>query len=497
MRRLVIIFFAILPLLSYAQEKEKPQELPLTRSELNRALNAVFNKLVAGNPSPGEIANYATLDPVNASFNIKGSFPIRKKEKQGLNQTDVDFVASRGGARISYLSFSVSGALLDKKYGALFSDSKLNAGISVAAQYNFGRKFSSFSYFEAEIEEIAQKRNALRRKYTNDLAAILDKTNYEAFQRKLYLLDLQQLSTRDKLSKKNQQHDLVQKTVDSLGDAISTRTGLADTLRLLEKEVNDLVMEVRTNQQTIDSIARLTPAVISGQAGLRRSDLRKKYMSDYDSVLSGITFQKFSTTWYTIAAEYGRKSYNSYDSTLPFAVQIQEGHKDDAYKTGFAINHLIQNKLRNRTWFFNGGASWIYASNLGRLTATTLEQRKQYTNDGKDTARSISTKYSVYTEPVESFGGLNLSAHGYYIFGKTPSGVHVFPSFDLQKSKKVFDCTFGYIIAFKNTVKDQPVVNTELYIRFNDIGNDAGKDSKFYNRNEIGLSFTLPFNILN
>jgi hypothetical protein len=263
----------------------------------------------------------------------------------------------------------------------------------------------------------------------------------------------------------------------------------------LEKELNDLVMEIRTTQQTVDSISRLSSTKIEGQASLMRSALRKKFISDYDTLLSAIPFQKFSTTWYTIVAEYDRKSYNTFDIALPFNTQIKEGNKANAYKFGLAINRLIQNKLNNRSLFLNAGIAWIWKSNLDQLTATSVDQRKQYSNAGGDTARSITTKYSVYTDTITNLGGLNISAHAYYIFGKKPSGLHVFPSIDIQSAHRIANCTLGYIIAFKNTAKDQSIVNTELYIRFNDIVNDADDKNKFYKRNEIGLSFTLPFNI--
>lgn len=490
MHRKIFFIFIALPLSTFSQIKE----LPITQGELNRALNSAFNKLVAGNPNPGEVSNYATIDPINASFNVKGTIPIKKRErKQGTDETDVDWIENRNQARISYLSFSVSGALIDKQYGLIFSDSKLNSGIFFTAQYNFRTKHSHVGFSEPQWQEIAEKRNALRSKYSNDLAVILDKTNDAAFQRKVYLLNLQQLSARDKLAKKNLQHNLTQKSVDSLGNALSTRPGLADTLRTLEKEVFDLVMEIRATQQTIDSIGRLSATVIGGQVSLLKKILKDKYKNDYDTLLSVIPFQKFTTTWYTIIGEYNRKSYNTFDITLPFESQIKEGNKADAYKLGFAINHLVQNRLKNRTFFVNGGVAWIYKSNLDQLTAISVDQRKQFSSS--DTTRSITTKYSVYTDVVKCSGGLNVSGHAYYIFGKKPSGVHLFPSLDIQRGHRVLNCSLGYIIAFKNTVKDQPVVNTELYLRFNDITNDADIESKFYKRNEIGLSFTLPFNI--
>lgn len=476
--------------------RESIYPFPLTRAELNRALNAEFSKLVAGNPNPGEISNYATLDPVNASFNIKGTIPVRRKgRKQDTTETDLHFVENPDSARISYLSFSVAGALIDKQYGVLFSDSKANTGIAISVQYNFGMKANHFGFYQAEWEDIAEKRRALSRKYTNDLAAIQDKTNYEAYRRSVYLLNLQQLSTRDKLAKKNLLHDLAQKSVDSLGANITDRTGLADTLRTLEKEAADLVMEIRTTQQTIDSVNRLVATQIDAQRGLLNKTLLEKFQNDHDSLLLSVPFKKFTTTWYTVFAEYNRKSYNTFDISLPFASQIKESEKADAYKIGLAINYLKQDKLKHWSFFLNGGISWIYKSNLDQLTAITVDQRKQYSNTAGDTARSITTKYSVYTDPVTTSGGLNISGHAYYIFGKKPSGLHVFPSLDIQGRHSVFNCTLGYIIAFKNTVKDQPVINTELYIRFNDITNDADIESKFYKRNEIGLSFTIPFNI--
>jgi hypothetical protein len=90
----------------------------------------------------------------------------------------------------------------------------------------------------------------------------------------------------------------------------------------------------------------------------------------------------------------------------------------------------------------------------------------------------------------------NLSGHIYYLFGKTPSGFHILPSVDFQSDGlTVMNFTAGYIISFKNTAKDQPVINSELYFRFNDITDTGEKGNNFLKRNEIGISFTVPFNI--
>lgn len=468
--------------------------MPLKQEELNRVLNSTFNKLVTSNPNPGEIANYASLDPINASFSVKSTLPVQPGRKRKLKALSFENKLLYAPSRISYLSFSASGNLIDKNYGVLFSNSSLNSGVSLQAQYNFKIKDPHFSFFNDEWNDFAVKRDLLFKTYNNNLVEVQKKMNIVAIQQNRSLLELKQLSNQAKLKKSQVALDLAKKTIDSLGIGIKDRPGLADTLQTLVKDNTAILTDINQTSYTMDSLDLITPA-IDGHAGLKIEGLRKKLKSDYDTLASKLQLQRISVTWFTILGGYSRKSYNTFNASLPFSSQIGKG-KLDAFNFGIAINHLYQNRIKNRTWFLNASVSRLRNNNLVSLSTSTIDQVNKITNAAGDTVRTITNKHIVYTSPVKTFMLWNLSGHIYYLFGKTPSGFHILPSVDFQSDGlTVMNFTAGYIISFKNTAKDQPVINSELYVRFNDITDTGEKGNNFLKRNEIGISFTVPFNI--
>ncbi|MCU7549854.1 hypothetical protein OCK74_12050 [Chitinophagaceae bacterium LB-8] len=106
---------------------------PLTQYELNKVLNRTFSILVSSNPSSGEVATYASLDPINAAFTLKANFPIQPGKKAYEDNKSFEEKLMMESGRISYLSFSLSGGLIDKKYATLFTNSILNAGASLVS----------------------------------------------------------------------------------------------------------------------------------------------------------------------------------------------------------------------------------------------------------------------------------------------------------------------------------------------------------------------------
>src|SRR5689334_12649859 len=103
---IAILLGFISPVLSVAQIGTLVKDTFET-GEFRHLINSAFNKFVSSNPSPGEIANYASLDPANASFVLKGSLPIQPGRKKALRGLSVDQKLENDPARISYLTFSM------------------------------------------------------------------------------------------------------------------------------------------------------------------------------------------------------------------------------------------------------------------------------------------------------------------------------------------------------------------------------------------------------
>ncbi len=469
----------------------------ISKGDFNKIINSAFNKLVSSSPSAGAIASFATIDPINASFNAKGTFPLQQSDKKFKNGKSFEqqLVADQGN--ISYLSFTLSGGLTDKSYAALFSNSSLNAGVDMQAQYNFKLCRPSYTWSGNEASDVALKKAQLLYTYHHAVSAIERNYSDSSYQRTRYLLSLQQNSDGEKLNKESDLLDLVQKSVDSLGIYFTGNNELLDNLQKQSKTVAAAKTALATISAQLDSVDMIHANSLLSYRTNKQLALQTTLRHDYDSLLLLLSFKRIQISWFTLLGGYSRTSYNSYDPSLQYSGQIIKTGID-AFMGGVAFNHLDQNKLKHHTFFLNVTLSRKQTTNLSRLTPISIDQTVKTVNAGGDTSRSIAKKYSVYTDPVTKYTTWNIAANLYYLFGKTLSGFHILPSVDVKSSyRTIYSGTLGYVIPFQNTVKDQPIVNAEFYIRFDDITNQINTVKRFWNRNEIGISFTIPFNIFN
>lgn len=480
---------------------------PLTQGEVNRVLNSVFNKLASTHPNPGEIASYASIDPVNAAFNLKTTFPLQPGRRKKLKDPDKTFseklTMDFGG--ISYLSFNVNGGLIDKNYAVLFSDSKLNAGINAEALYNFRIGKPRFAYFDDEWSMLALKRDQLFQRYYQNIIAAEAQTDESAYQLNKRLLEIEDRQLSQKAGDLKRSIDLLKKSIDSLRVAALPAASLEDSLQAKVKKYTSVRASITQNYLALDSMARLQKyGLYSKKISLVRA-LNQKLQKEYDTLMAAAALIKHHTVWFTIIGGYSRKSYNTFNGNLPFDEQLQD-NIIDGFKGGLAFNYLFQDRVRNRSVFLNITGLRQRTSNIGYLKATSIDQARRIIDSTGSVVRTLSSKIQAYEDPVTDKMAWSFAGHFYYLFGKRVFGFHVFPSVDfmhvapsvdLSKDIKAFaNLTFGFIMPFMNAAKNQPAINAEFYLRFNDLTNSQNLDSKFYSRNEIGISFTLPFNFL-
>lgn len=83
------------------------------------------------------------------------------------------------------------------------------------------------------------------------------------------------------------------------------------------------------------------------------------------------------------------------------------------------------------------------------------------------------------------------------MFGARTTGMHFFPEVNfIDKGENIINIGLGYVVSFINEKKDKPVINAEGYVNFWDIRNKQESSANFWNRNEMGVRFTLPFSLL-
>ncbi len=493
----ILLYLLLFPYISVAQTETNIVKEPLTQAEINKILNTAFNSLVTSNSNPGEIATYASLDPINTSFILKGTFPLHKNlVKVQKGKSFKERLQSDTGS-VSYFSFSLSGNLIDKKYGVLFSNSLLNAGINFQAQYNFRLKAPLFSFSRKEWEDISLRRDMLFSVYHQNIRVLETSYSDSAYNKNKYLLELQKRYSTIKISKSEVQLDLLNKTIDSLGTSVMDRPEMIDSLLNLIKATDALKNTLVHTILALDSLEQAKNHDLFLLNMNQQALLQPKLKKDYDSLLMKATLRKTKLSWVSLVGGIAKANYVTYDPSLSFSSQITKNNLN-TFNLGIAVNWIKIDKIKKRTLFLNGNLSWLRDNNLSDLSTIEIDQSKKVANLLGDTTRVITSKYNVYTDPVINFYAWNISGNLYYIYGETPSGFHVFPSINFQNNGlTAANLSLGYIIAFKNTTKDQPIINTEIYLTFKDIFNDHEKTKKFWNRNEIGISFTVPFNVLN
>lgn len=486
----LFIGMSFFPIAGFSQ-KEKIKAVA-EGSEFRHALNRAFNKLASGNPNAGEVTNYASIDPVNSSFDLKASIPLFTGRNK-LRKLPMDEQLTEDRPRFSYLAIGIDGGLVDGNYAAIFNNSRLNAGINMTAQYNFMIGRPKFSYWEETHRAFSIEKTALLNRYRANKIGIRNSLSNAELGRRLRLTELTQISVTNKLQKKRTEAALVKRNVDDLGDDIVTRPGLIDTLLKINTELAALQKEYDSGVLVKDSLENIgsfsSDFIIAADEKLGTA-LKK----DYEALLSNFSFVEATLWWISTQVKYSRKSFNTFDITLPFEDQISKGNFK-GWSFGAAGNMLVVDSIRMRTWFANLSITRSQANNLAALSTSSIEQRQQFVNNAGNITRTISKKISAYTDPVKQYKLWTFSLHGYYLFGKSPSGIHFFPSVEaIDNSKAISNLGVGYIIPFQNK-KDQSILNIEVYARFDDLFNKLNDDSKFYSRNEIGISFTHPFKI--
>ena len=122
---------------------------------------------------------------------------------------------------------------------------------------------------------------------------------------------------------------------------------------------------------------------------------------------------------------------------------------------------------------------------------------RQVKNSLLDTTHTVSKTYNVYTQAINEYEAWKFYGNFYLFFKPNTKGaIHVATDVEFRNgSQNPVNAMLGYIFSFKNN-KDNSTINVELYFKLIDITRALPQDeSKFFNRNSVGLTFGVPLNI--
>lgn len=447
----------------------------------NKVLNRSFLSILGAKTDNSSIGNFATFDPAAGSFKFKGSIAVGKQESK----------------RLSYLSLSASGDLVSDSYAALFNNTKLNTNVAIQGEWHIPLGKRKFVVDEGDLAQYRLGLKILELKSQNRL----DKDGNAVFSvnNKIQESRFQQEIISSQLIKKKALLDTIRKKTDLIFKARyssdSSKAAWSDSLNKTVTAFDKLEKKFNELRFTIDSLQQIKDDANNILFSLDQKNERE-FKAGKEALDLTIPLKRVNFHWLSLVAGTGKKNFYTYQPKLPFAQQINKIELV-TWKYGVTWNYFRQDLLTDKIFYMNLGLVRMKDNNTGQLSTTDINQEFVFKNAAGDTTRKIAKKYTVFTDPVEEQILWNINANIYYLFGEKSSGIHVFPSLFIPNGKEnYFNIGVGYVVSFLNTKKDEPAVNAELYFQFNDLSDSAQLENKFWDRNEIGLRFSLPFSRL-
>jgi hypothetical protein len=436
---------------SYAQDtlpfKVKFDEYRMTNSELQvkdnmnlikKVLNHQFTNLITGQ-TQNSIGNFASLDLAEASVSFAGNLILDTS---------------------SVLTIKAAGGVSDGLF-SVFNNSKLNTNISLDIQYNFMRfgkqklltNVDSTDQYEQSIDKIKYDYDVKRLAIANDKGCT-------------------------DLKDRNKKTEII---IDSLDKAIGNAAD-PDTIANLN------YLKAKT-KLLCDSIKH---AIDYYDQSEELQHLHDQTVSQLDKLSLESAVVGFSFGWFSAGYKVTNNSFKLFSSSSPFSSQVLD--------TSF-VSHEARVQYSYYKWvpksyhsfFVDGGLAFSYTDNFNSLKKTELSETTEYgSNPGDRTqTKKFNAYQGTYTKDIK---GLTPYVDFYYfLFNNNIGAIHANPQWVMQsKEKPVGNFYVGFLMAFKGTKTDNPIVNAELYYQFLDVFKTTDTDYKLFERNNIGIRFSFP-----
>jgi hypothetical protein len=460
--------------------------------------NKTFASIATGQSKTSDLANYAALDPTKGVFSLNGfvSFKPIPKPK------------SVDDSSRSFLSFSLTGALLNNDATVLFKNQKLNTSLTLDIKYHFHLKGMHTHIICDENSVLTRPVARLQLEQAQATGDALDK--FDPVKNNGALLLLRARSSMIPGAKLEKQqtlnHVLIQ--IDSTDRAKPNRktwdahdyqlyTQSTEKAGSLNRQLDSLNKASNRDQLDDDSLVALIQHAADSLRKVPKL-IDDQYKQKILQVELSTKIYQFSQNWFTVLGSLSNRSYYTYFDSLAFDKQISQ-HKLLAYSVGLQYNMYWQNlsiTKNKRVDYLNFGLLRLKTDNTGDLSTTTIDQTQ--TTVSGNTTREISSSYCSYTSRVQTFQEWNVYSNFYHLFGpKTFSGFHIYPDLEIRDNQKtLLNAGAGYIVSLPAQKSGNPLVNLEVYVRFTDLTNALKATNAAYQRYTIGLTAGLPFNFL-
>jgi hypothetical protein len=202
-------------------------------------------------------------------------------------------------------------------------------------------------------------------------------------------------------------------------------------------------------------------------------------------------------SWFSFGYKLVNKNFYLFDSSKIYAEEVTK-HDFTAHQLTIDFNHFSWNNNSFGSWFLGIGLAFQLDDNQASLDKTEITET--YTYAGTPKSRSEQKKYTAfYGDYKKDLRSVKPYIEFYYfILNSHTVALHLYPEVEFTKNHQpLTNIGTGLFFTFadKNDKEGKAKVNAELYFKFNDIHNNLETENyKFYERNDIGVRLTFPFN---
>lgn len=469
----------------HAQKNEdnKKKYFQYLESAMYHEVSKVINPIMGTT-----IGNFATLDLQKSEAKVSNSIMFN------------DF---------SIFNIDVNGGVTEEIL-PIFTEKKLNQKIGINLTYNFNVKLPSILVAYDTLEYVKSKKEEI--KYAYELAKQKVNLNQDSFELAKKIIESKLVMNKLKIAlqklvlKTKEFNESRMKSVRQFKKKVNMNN---DSLRLVELQIDsqyfaDVVspslnkIDIQTKKIQIDSLTLIIQKYSTQLDSLPAKEKRlNEPLFKRNTELKDLEVMSLDGTvikWTSLGVGLKNRAFLLFSKIQPLSNQISK----DSY-TVYSFN-LSQNIIKqfgdfSKSSFFSYGISFSIEDNLEELSKVEINERENLGPEPDD--RYLLSKFTAYSgEYKEDLSTWLLFGNWYKFLQESDTGaLHLY--FELKK-KETFQLSsnlgIGYLIRSKSKDEKASLVNTEVYILFNDLLNKNKFDNNLFKRTEIGLQFSFPLN---
>lgn len=424
------------------------------KSVYKKMLDREFTKVLTGQAT--NFGNFGSISTEDNITTINSYFKLKDKSSLSL--------AITGGSSEGIIP--------------ILKGEKLSSNFSATIQYNFGLY---------ELDTVYQDGTAyISYEKTYDSLIHKSEKDKDLIKASAMAAEIKLLKKKMEILKNNKKLETLRKLANDNALKLD-----GDSIQLLIKEraYDSIAMKI-DSVYLAKEFESITPRWIAHQSMLVNNKRREKHKKAFEK----IKLDGYKLRWLSISAKVSNRSFTQFIRTNPQDDQLQK-QNGNSYEIGVAENWYQKRRESWRSYFQSLALLATFTDSFGDLDKIEVKDRETIADPPDQ--RTIESSTTAYEGDYETLiGGLKIDYNRYQFFNQSQTGaLHLnlslkAPTDELEKV--MIDTEIGILIGVKNKV-DRNVLNSELFVHFEDVGKQADdEDDQLFDRSSVGVRFSFP-----